>query len=82
MTASDVPAWCEKHESRGEYVIAVDEKETKTGAEVTPDVAAWAEAIAKELPLSKAAGIAARVSGVKRDTIYQFLETRRNKTEE
>ena len=82
MTASDVSAWCEKHEPRGEYVIAVDEKETKTGAEVTPDVAAWAEAIAKELPLSKAAGIAARVSGVKRDTIYQFLEARRNKPEE
>ncbi len=80
MTAVEVPAWCEAHEPRGEYVIAVDEKERK-GAEVTPEVVAWAEAIAKELPLSKAAGIAARVSGVKRDTIYKLLESRREKAE-
>ena len=82
MTAADVAAWCQTHEPRGEYVIAVDEKEAKTEDTVTPEVVAWAEAIAKELPLSKAAGIAARVSGVKRDTIYKLLESRRNKTED
>ena len=79
MPAMLVPVWCKTHEPRGEYVIAVDEKGTEKGDEVPPDVIAWAEAIAKELPLSKAAGIAARQSGVKRDKIYKLLEARRSK---
>ena len=78
MTAAEVPQWCETHEARGEYVIAVDEKD-KREAQVTPEVLSWAQAIARELPLSKTAGLVARVTGVKRETIYKLLESRREK---
>ena len=79
MTAQEIADWCKSHEPRGEYVIAVDEKGAAKGEEVPPDVVSWAEAIAKELPLSKTAGIVARQAGVKRDTIYRLLESRRSK---
>ena len=72
VKASEIPAWLTTHEARGEYVICVDEAERRD-AVLTDDVMKWARAAAAELPLSRAAALAAKVSGVKRDLIYKAL---------
>ena len=41
----------------------------------------WARAAAAELPLSRAAALAAKVSGVKRDLIYKALLAESGKAE-
>lgn len=72
MTAADLSAWAKMHEPRGEYVIAVDMRAAR-GEELDARDRAWIDAIAKELPPSRAAAVAARVTGLKRDAIYQMI---------
>ena len=72
MTASDLSAWAKMHEPRGEYVIAVDMRAAR-GEELDARDRTWIDAIAKELPPSRAAAVAARVTGLKRDAIYQMI---------
>ena len=43
------------------------------GEELDARDRAWIDAIAKELPPSRAAAVAARVTGLKRDAIYQMI---------
>ncbi len=72
MTAGEMAQWVETHEPRGEYVIAVDsEQRTNDGVDETS--LCWIRAIAEALPASRAAAVAAKVTGVKRDVIYQLL---------
>ena len=80
VKASEIPAWLTTHEARGEYVICVDEAERRD-AVLTDDVMKWARAAAAELPLSRAAALAAKVSGVKRDLIYKALLAESGKAE-
>ena len=81
VKASEIPAWLTTHEARGVYVICVDEAERRD-AVLTDDVMKWARAAAAELPLSRAAALAAKVSGVKRDLIYKALLAESGKAED
>ena len=61
-------------------MICVDEAERRD-AVLTDDVMKWVRAAAAELPLSRAAALAAKVSGVKRDLIYKALLAESGKAE-
>ena len=54
-------------------MILVDEEPAASQDGLSEQDQAWVLAIAKELPTSKAAAVAAKVTGMKRDTIYQWL---------
>ena len=73
VLCKDLDAWAKAHEPRGEYVILVDEEPSVAQDGLSEQDQAWVLAIAKELPASKAAAVAAKVTGMKRDVIYQWL---------
>lgn len=77
MPAADLGAWAKEHEPRGEYVIVVDMKAQKDEGLSERDLA-WARALAKEVPLSRAAAITAKITGVKRDVVYQRLSAEKS----
>ena len=81
VKAQDLLAWSSTHEPKGEYVILVDERTHDTQEEDRPDEVTlrWARLIAKELPVSRAAAIAAKASGLHRDAIYKALLTKEEK---
>ena len=72
MTASDLPDWAQAHEPRGEYAVIVDMQDKNEEVLDAKDLK-WLRAIAEEMPKSRAAALAAKVTGMKRDTIYQML---------
>ena len=74
MPAGELAQWAQNHEPRGEYVIAVDMRQGKDIALSERD-RAWLDVLAKELPPSRAAAAAARVTGLKRDEIYRLLNS-------
>lgn len=78
INAGDLLQWATTHEPRGEYVILVDEEPVSEQDGLSEQDQAWVMAIAKELPTSKAAAVAAKVTGMKRDTIYQWLLSLKN----
>jgi 16S rRNA (cytidine1402-2'-O)-methyltransferase len=59
-------------EPRGEYVLLVDAAEGAV-AEVDALTRRWLAALAEALPASRAAALAARVTGVPRDRLYALL---------
>lgn len=75
MKAQDLEAWAKTHEPKGEYVVLIDECEKKKSNDDTVDeeTLRWARLIATELPASRAAAIAAKASGAKREAIYRAL---------
>lgn len=73
ILAKDLANWAKEHDPRGEYVILVDEEPALSQDGLSEQDQAWVLAIAKELPSSKAAAVAAKVTGMKRDAIYQWL---------
>jgi 16S rRNA (cytidine1402-2'-O)-methyltransferase len=60
-------------EPRGEYVLLVDAAEETTAADVDALTRRWLAALAEVLPASRAAALAAKVSGVPRDRLYALL---------
>lgn len=72
MTASDLPDWAQAHEPRGEYAVIVDMQDKNEEVLDAKDLK-WLRAIAEEMPKSRAAALAAKVTGMKRDAIYQML---------
>lgn len=72
VPASGLAAWAQEHEPRGEYVVLVDQAEKKPKGLDERSVA-WAAAIAEALPLSKAAAIVSKVTGVAREQAYKTL---------
>ena len=74
LPAGELAQWAQNHEPRGEYVIAVDMRQGKDIALSERD-RAWLDVLAKELPPSRAAAAAARVTGLKRDEIYRLLNS-------
>lgn len=72
MKGGELKEWAKNHEPRGEYAIAVDQ-EVKATAAFDDVTRTWLLAIAQEMPASRAAAMAAKVTGMKRDTVYQFL---------
>lgn len=72
VTAETLPAWLDEHTPRGEYVILVDQAE-KPQEGLDEDTLKWLRALALQLPASKLASVAAKVTGQPRDSIYQWL---------
>ena len=72
MTASDLPDWAQAHDPRGEYAVVVDMQDKSEEGPDAKDLK-WLRAIAEEMPKSRAAALAAKVTGMKRDAIYQML---------
>ena len=74
MTAGDLSAWGETHEPRGEYAVVVDMQAKDEEALDAKDLK-WLRVIAEEMPKSRAAALAAKVTGIKRDVLYRLLNT-------
>ena len=60
------------HDPRGEYAVVVDMQDKSEEGLDAKDLK-WLRAIAEEMPKSRAAALAAKVTGMKRDAIYQML---------
>lgn len=72
MKACDLAQWVQTHEARGEYAIVVDMHQGKTQG-LDENALKWARELVKELPLSRAAAVTAKVTGIKREEAYQLL---------
>lgn len=72
MRAMDLIEWVKNHEARGEYAIVVDMHQGKNEG-LDESALKWARELVKELPLSRAAAVTAKVTGIKRDAAYQLL---------
>jgi len=59
-------------EPRGEYVLLIDAAD-EAAADVDAVTRRWLAALAEVLPASRAAALAARVSGVPREQLYALL---------
>lgn len=73
MPLADAPAWlaADANRSRGEFVLIVDAAAADARAEQSPaDVHALLEALLAELPPSRAARVAAKITGLPRDVLY------------
>lgn len=77
LTAGDLAVWAQSHEPRGEYVVVVDMQSKAENGLEAKDLK-WLRAIAEELPKSRAAALAAKVTGMRRDAIYQLLSASDN----
>lgn len=73
MRAGDLAAWAQTHEARGEYAIVVDMAPARSQGLSESDLA-WARLILDEMPLSRAAAVTAKATGIKRDAAYKLLE--------
>jgi 16S rRNA (cytidine1402-2'-O)-methyltransferase len=70
---ADAAAWLasDPNRERGEFVLIVDASpEARASVDVPPDAAAWLDALAGELPPSRAARIVAERTGAPRDALY------------
>lgn len=77
LTGAELAEWAALHEPRGEYVILVDEAPAKDNV-LSEDDIRWLRAMMSELPSSKLAAVAAKVTGKPRDEIYQWLCEHKN----
>ena len=67
----------ESDRGRGEFVLVVEGRETE--ASTGPDPRALLETLLAELPLKQAVGLAARISGGKRNELYALALTMKDK---
>lgn len=72
MSAKDLLVWIEAHEPRGEYVVLVDEAPVRA-ADLGETERRWLDALSEVLPASKAAAVAAKVTGLPRQSLYAML---------
>lgn len=72
LRGSELAAWAAAHEPRGEYVVLVDEPPERPDA-VPEEAMRWIDALRDELPASRLAAVAARVTGLPRQRIYDLL---------
>ena len=80
LTAADLSEWIKTHEPRGEYVVLVDEEPMKEET-LSVQEEAWLKALAPELPSSRLAAIAAKLTGPPRQEIYTWLTVMRKAQE-
>lgn len=73
LVASDLKGWLSSHEPRGEYVILVDEFKQEKSLTLSEKDSLWLLALAKAMPSSKAASTAAKILGVSREEVYQWI---------
>lgn len=77
LAARDLPAWAERHATRGEYAIVIDPRRT-TSSDARADTLdettrRWLAALAEALPAARAAAVAAKATGLPRDWLYRQL---------
>ena len=72
VKAGDLKAWTATHEPRGEYAVVVDMDASAADGLSEADLK-WARLVAKELPLSRAAAVTAKATGIKREEAYRIL---------
>lgn len=73
LTAAELVTFVAEHEPRGEYVILVDEQPQSDSVTLSEKDSRWLRALAAQMPASKAAATAAKIIGLPRDTLYQWL---------
>ena len=75
-TAGELVAWVAQSVPRGEYVVLVDAAEEgardREGG-IDAQTRRWLDALAAELPAARAAGLAARITGLPRAILYAAL---------
>ncbi len=72
LNGATLPEWIDGHNPKGEYVILIDEAPVEH-VEMTDETVAWLRLLTKELPSSKLAAVAAKVTGIPRDKLYQYI---------
>lgn len=78
LTGATLADWAKTHEARGEYVILIDEA-PRVEETVSEEGMAWLRLLADELPSSKLAAVAAKVTGCPRDELYQMICSFKNR---
>ena len=79
VAAGELGAWVDQHKPRGEYVIAVDTAADVAPTQIDAITRRWLDALADELPASRAAAVAAKATGLARDVVYAKLNARKGK---
>jgi len=72
-TVAALPQTIAAAELRGEYVLIIEASVTVHATDIDATTHRWVRALAKELPASRAAAIAAQVTGLPRARIYDAL---------
>lgn len=72
LTGEELSEWAQAHEPRGEYVILIDEAPRGEDS-VSEEGRQWLRLLADELPSSRLAALAAKVTGCPRDQLYQLI---------
>jgi 16S rRNA (cytidine1402-2'-O)-methyltransferase len=77
ISAGELRAWVEANSAqmRGEFVIVVDAASTKQSVKTDLDTKALMKALLEELPASKAAKVAAKLTGESRQSLFELAET-------
>ena len=78
MPLADAPMWlaADANRSRGEFVLIVDAAPAQARAEaISTEASALLEALLTELPPSRAARVAAKLTGLPRDLLYEHALT-------
>jgi 16S rRNA (cytidine1402-2'-O)-methyltransferase len=78
MPLADAPMWlaADPNRSRGEFVLIVDAAPAQARAEaISTEASALLEALLTELPPSRAARVAAKLTGLPRDLLYAHALT-------
>lgn len=78
ITAAALPAWIESNPPRGEYVIVIDAlaqaaADGNVAQEVDATTQRWLEALAEALPPARAAAVATKATGLRRELLYEWL---------
>ncbi len=78
-TAADLCRAVEQQGERGEFVLVVDAGEPAEAELAALDEASrrWLRALAEQMPAARAAAIAAKVTGIARETLYRSLMAQR-----
>jgi 16S rRNA (cytidine1402-2'-O)-methyltransferase len=77
LEAAALQPWLAANEAqmRGEFVIVVDAAPTQETLDTAFDTRALLKALLEELPTAKAAKVAAKLTGIARETLYELAET-------
>lgn len=78
LPASALAAYAASREPRGEYALVIHEKPKSAAPELSESDRKWLFEAAKALPPSKAAALAAKVTGIRREDLYTLLESKKN----
>jgi len=74
VPASDLLTWAQPHDPRGEYVLVVQAPTQSATAHLDPQAQQWLHALRGQLPTSRLASLAAKITGMPRAHIYDYLE--------